>query len=932
MKKVISILLAIFMLASLAPAALASVETTASVADTFWLNEAFTENGPVNTSIAPGFTSAYLTSMTVAPALRDSETSDYAYKATVTKNEGATGSNYADLRFPFSKANIENKMLKISYDVCFDEFNGGVALSIAASTLDANGEESWPINRSVFVGTSDPKVITLFNYGDTIINAGEWYHVEHIFNNKTGREDAYITGANDFYKHTGFPYDETAAATISRFSLAMKSEGSFTVDNVAVSEYSAYFAGIEASYASTDDVEFDVVISKPFASAILLCDGQYVANIAPEEGKDCYSVNVSADDDKFVGGTREITALITYTDGTTETVKDEIKISGSSETAIMGSSGTAHSMEVEDFNHLGALATVTGSAPYIKVSTSPVENNTLWQANCSTYLIPGASGEEGDYALSLETVGKLIQIVGPKTTGFSATPITSPDAKLVIEYDIYLKSTGTGVQFTPIGSASSANFISGNKILSKISIPEKTWTHVKMEYDVASSLLTVYANGDTVTREGALDLDDGNIRFWLRAGKGFAVDNARTYVLNSDGTESGLLLKDEVTYMSTEVDTFDNLYALASEKQEEDTRTYAISSTSAVINNTQWQPNGATILVYGPSGEDTDFALGVNTSGTLIQYYGMTKPAATKGYFVMDFDVLVLSDGVQVNSENIGTGAANFIGGKTVMGLASLETNKWTHVTLKYDVTNGVMYVTSNGQTKSKASAFNMEKGYIRFTLRAGTGFAIDNVKVYNEIPDASITKAQYVANGTDADVSNNTIPANATALKLTTDSALEVTPSDIELYADGSLVELGAIETSENVITVALPTLKANTDLKVVLKNSIEGLSTDVAQSFVVTDEAGNFIKFEDVVTNNNMARNIIRHSGASSYKAIAASYDGNKLKAVKTADVVASTAPTATLVNVTVADADTVKVMLWDSLAGLKPAVENYEVTIAE
>ena len=47
MKKVISILLAIFMLASRAPAALASVETTASVADTFWLNEAFTENGPV---------------------------------------------------------------------------------------------------------------------------------------------------------------------------------------------------------------------------------------------------------------------------------------------------------------------------------------------------------------------------------------------------------------------------------------------------------------------------------------------------------------------------------------------------------------------------------------------------------------------------------------------------------------------------------------------------------------------------------------------------------------------------------------------------------------------------------------------------------------------------------------------------------------------
>lgn len=931
MKKVISILLAVFMLASLAPAALASVETTASVADASWLSEAFTENGPVNTSIAPGFTSAYLTSMTVAPALRDSETSDYAYKATVTKNEGATGNNYADLRFPITKTNIENKVFKISYDVCFDEFNGGIALTLAATTNNANGTATYPINRSVFVGTDDPKVLTLFNYGDTIINAGEWYHVDHIFNNKTGREDAYITGANDFYKHTGFSYDETAAATISRFSFAMKAAGAFTVDNVSISEYSAYFAGIEPSYASTDDVEFDVVISKPFASALLLCDGQYVTNIAPEEGKDCYSVNVSSDDDKFVGGTREISALITYTDGTTETVKDEIKISGSSENAIIGSSGTAHSMEVEDFNHLGALAAVTGSAPYIKVSTSPVQNNTLWQTNTSTYLIPGPSGNDGDYALSLETVGYLMQIAGHQAKKFATAPITSADGKLVIEYDMYLKSTGTNVGFDPI-SIKTDNFITNNKILGEIEIPAQTWTHVKMEYDVATSDFSVTAGNKTETVNKSLDLSQGYFRFWLLAGKGFAVDNARTYVLNSDGTESGILLSDEVSYMSTEADTFDKLYTMASEKQEEDTRTYAISSDSTVIKNTQWQPNGATILVYGPSGKDTDFALGVNTSGRLIQYYGLAKPAATKGYFVMDFDVLILSDGVQVNSENIGSGAANFIGGKTVMGLASLETNKWTHVTLKYDVANGVMYVTSNGQTKSKASAFNMEKGYIRFTLKAGTGFAIDNVKVYNEIPDASITKAQYVANGTDADVANNAIPANATALKLTTDSALEVTPSDIELYADGSIVELGAIETSENVITVALPTLKANTDLKVVLKNSIAGLSTDVAQSFVVTDEAGNFIKIEDVVTDNNMARNIIRHSGASSYKAIAASYDGNKLKAVKTADVVVSTAPTATLVNVTVAEADTVKVMLWDSLAGLKPAVKNYEVTIAE
>lgn len=925
MKRLISILLAVFLIASLTPAALASVETTASVNDSAWLKEVFTANGPTNTSIAPGFTSAYRTSMAVAPVARDSESSDYAYKATVTVNEGTSGNNYADLRFPITKTRVAGKTFKISYDVCFDEFtaNGGVALTLAATTYNSAGTGTWPINRSVFVGTDDSKVLTLYGYGDTVINAGEWYHVDHIFNNKTGREDAYITGDNDFYVHTGFSYDATGVDTIERFSLAMKAAGAFAVDNVSISEYSAYFSGVEASYASAGDVEFDVVIPKAFSSAIILCDGQYVTNISSEEGKNCYTVNVSEDDASFTGGTHDISAAITYSDGTTETIKNTIKVSAISKEAIIGSKGTALSTDVEDFNHLGSLATVAGTAPYIMVGTSPVINNTLWQPNTEVYLIDGPSGEAGDYAMSLETIGKLIQIDGPKSCGLSTTPVTSPDGKLVIEYDLYLKSTGVGVQFTPIGSASSANFISGNKILSTIDIPAKTWTKVKMEYDVANSVLNVTAAGKTATREGTLDLDDRNIRFWLRAGKGFAVDNVRTYVSNSDGSESGLLLKDELNYMSTEADTFDSLYSLAKEIVTEDTRTYTMSSTSAVINNTQWQPNGTTKLIYGPSGKDNDFALAVDKSGTLIQYYGMANPAATKGYFVMDFDFCALSSGVQVNSENIGTGAANFASGTSVLGLVPITPGEWSHITLKYDIANGVMYATGNGQTKSKSTAFSMTKGYIRFTLKAGAGFAFDNVKVYNEIPDASVTSAEYVVSGTASAVSNYMIPSTATELKLTTDSALVVSPADVELYIDGEYAEVGTLEANGNVISISLPELKANADLRVVLKDSIAGLTNDVNCTYYVTEADGSYNKIEYKFVDNGMIRSIIRHAGTSTPYAIAATYTGDALSQVKYVALPASSDVTASVVSIAAAETDSDKIMIWDSVSGLKPLV---------
>lgn len=336
------------------------------------------------------------------------------------------------------------------------------------------------------------------------------------------------------------------------------------------------------------------------------------------------------------------------------------------------------------------------------------------------------------------------------------------------------------------------------------------------------------------------------------------------------------LNKDNGTAISTEVQTFDSLYNSATVA---DDGTISISYTA--IQASGWMSGDAGLLMPGPSGKDGDYALLTlnSTNGRLLQLVGISNgPAATEGIVVFEFDLWVSSAATDLRFYPYGTTGSTFMDDNTILGGATVNGEEWTPIRLVYSIAEQVAEVTVGTTTFTYARKMNFSTNF-RIQTNNGTIFAIDNARVYNVVDDATVTSASYDSTA----ITNKTIPATAKTLNLTlSDKALAPALADIELYADGTKIDVTNVSTTDGVVSITLPALKANTDLDVVIKNTVAGLGNDIKENFYVTDASGYFFKPVGVIKAGAKLIGTVRHFGNAGFTPVLASYNSSELTSV--------------------------------------------------
>lgn len=558
-------------------------------------------------------------------------------------------------------------------------------------------------------------------------------------------------------------------------------------------------------------------------------------------------------------------------------------------------------------------------------------NRTIFDAVADTTKV-GLWDEYSDNKIDVGTWYNVHHLFDTKT-GYEYMTVTNPDNEVISitpqSIPASLKNTVKLKQLT-ISSPAACNydidnivvkdesvslestadsFLASEDVTLTATIPEGFENAVVMaDGDVSGQITPVSGKNVYDITIPASDLGFGNHELILSASypDGITRTNATSVVITqrSEKSVSGTFEH------STDVQTFDALFANVTDSSASVFNLVYNTST----NPTYWQPNGAIYMIDGPSGEAGDYGICVKTTGNLLQIYGLSNPPVTTGKMIIEFDILI-GENTNIFSDNLKYNAnleGNFILNNKIFQNVPINPNEWTHVTLVYDTSAGSFTAYANGTSYTTGRALDLTKGYFRFTLAQGSIFAIDNTRIYNLVTDPVVNSAAYVTESGETETTG-AISANATAIKLYMSEAVNVTASDVALYADGEAINATDVSSANGVVTISLPALKASTDLKVILNK-------ELSQSFYVTDN-GSFFKASGLVTSGNTATAVIRHMGSGTSRAIVATYNGNELVSINVCDFKSAAGIGAVNASISKAGADEIKIMAWNDLTSATP-----------
>jgi len=499
------------------------------------ISEAITSTG-TQTMIKRGVAgasdqSAYFSIATFTPKLKDGSSDDYYLNLDVTRNGTVSTNNYAGLRKEGTYA-IKGGLFSVSYDIRFNSVpTAGVIITMSGKNVNASGTEAYGINRTIFDGVADNTKIGLWDENsDKTIDVGTWYNVNHFFDTKTGYEYMTVTNPdNEVISITpqNIPSSLKNTVTLKMLSISSPVICNYDIDNIVVKDESVCLESNDDSFLLTENATLTATIPEGFENAVVMSDGDIAGQITPVSGKSVYDITIPASELGL--GNHELILSAAYSDGKPRTNATTVTIVQTREKAVLSTNnaGTLSTI-ADDFNHL-FTSSMTASDK-ISVAYNYVEKNTEFcQTNGGNYLIPGASGEAGDYAVAVEGSGKLFQI------RYLATP-TVNSGKMVIEFDIYRDGNAwlRSDFIDSTGNTSDANFKSTDKILNVVDVPDKTWTHITITYDDSVKTMTVEGNGQIATKQHDAFKFISTFRLTLKSAGLIAFDNVRIYNLVND--------------------------------------------------------------------------------------------------------------------------------------------------------------------------------------------------------------------------------------------------------------------------------------------------------------------------------------------------------------------------------------------------------------
>lgn len=424
---------------------------------------------------------------------------------------------------------------------------------------------------------------------------------------------------------------------------------------------------------------------------------------------------------------------------------------------------------------------------------------------------------------------------------------------------------------------------------------------------------------------------------------GDTLSNSQSVTIDNiyDG-EYGISLVNDAL-LTTEAETFDSLGNVAA--LDDGAAMNGDTFYDKYLNN--WMTAGGTSNISrtaGKSGQSGDYALQIAyNNNPLFQLKKGNKGVrmADKGKFVMEFDLNLVKDGTLIQLDQVipfWAATGNFIiaGNKVNVAGNVLETGKWYNFKMVLDIDNAKWYcyldneliidgkpaVTLVDGVSTPVAVSDVKFDNIRVYSRTGGAFALDNIKVYRtELPVVTAESASYVKASESVEITDGVIPADASELAVTLSDAIDVTAEDVALYEDGVEIAASSVVSADGVVTIGLPALSGNSKLDVVIKDTADGIYTPVKESFCVTDASGLYFAKKGITVSDGVCKIVFEHCGKGSYKAIAAAYDGNKLTAVNSAT--AYMASGLTVVTLPAESEDGIKLMLWNSIGGLKPVI---------
>lgn len=407
--------------------------------------------------------------------------------------------------------------------------------------------------------------------------------------------------------------------------------------------------------------------------------------------------------------------------------------------------------------------------------------------------------------------------------------------------------------------------------------------------------------------------------------------------------DKGITLKDSV--LTTDVENFNSLGSVSA--LNDGAALNGSSFYDKYLSN--WMTANGTSNIsrtIGASGSADDYALKISQANTLLQLSKGNKSVrmAEKGLFFIEFD-LNISDGATIQLDGVipfWAASGNFIisGNKVNVAKNVLTPGSWYRFKMILDIDeakwycylgddliiNGDKAVTLVNGVSTEVAVKDVKFDNIRFYCRGGS-FAIDNLKVYNTVEDATVTSASYDSTA----ITNKSIPATAKTLNLTlSDKALAPALADIELYADGTKIDATNVSTADGVVSITLPALKANTDLDVVIKNTVAGIENDIKETFYVTDASGYFFKSAGVIKSGAKLIGTVRHFGNTGFTPVLASYNSNELTSVAATSYYYANSSgnhaklfghSAYTMAITPSSADSAKIMAWSGLTYATP-----------
>jgi len=521
-KKIVSLLICMAMLVAMIPTVFAEGSAISVTAK----DEAVSKI--LSTEDFVSIDSAEKTTLTTAESVTlDDGNNVLQMSASGAKYQRAFASPYAD---------VSGGQFSISYDLYVDSITQPASGSTVLFTVGGknnpivSGASQWMINFSPFRVTAvSPDYIVWYDT-DTRLYTKNWYRIIHYFDAYTGYRTDYIIDSEGNVRSHARP-EGNGIAAVQYFSLTSNySSADFYLDNITLKDESINISSMPENIDVSENLTFNVTLPEGFESALVLADGNVIGNINPVSGKNSYDVEIPAGTLEI--GNREIMVSASYADFKPRSTSAYVTVAKENIAGITNKNGVVLSTETETFDALVSKANYSEVNGYW-IAYNTAEKNTSWQTNAASYLVPGPSGENGDYGVELRASSNLIGIYNLGTNAAASK------GRLVLNFDVLLSAAYTNVQISDAMAftAGQTNFINANKLVSQIDISPNVWTNINMEYDFDDEVWYITANGQTVTKAAGGTKTFTECRFTLRSASAtFAIDNARVYNILEDAT------------------------------------------------------------------------------------------------------------------------------------------------------------------------------------------------------------------------------------------------------------------------------------------------------------------------------------------------------------------------------------------------------------